>query len=227
MEPSAPGVKQQSSRPGRERNLPMRVHASVLIHRPITAVFTYLSTPDRLPCWVAGLATAAGPPLDRQGVGARLLVGGTTGPESVRSAWDVTAYEPPRSLALRGRDTGEPVEVRWTLEGRAGGDTRVCLEADLVAVGFFRPPPAQLEALGVRQLQADLEVLRQRLEQDGAQGPTRATGGASGAARGAVAGARRPGRRGDGRVGSDRLSGRAGVLAAAALQREGVMHGGD
>ena len=142
----------------------MRVHASILIQRPIAAVFGYLSAPDQLPGWVAGVATADGPPPDQQEVGATLALHRTAPPRRTRSTWEVTAYEPPRTLALRGLDNGAGVEVRWTLEAVPSGATRIWVDADLTAVGFFQPAPTHLEALGTRQVQADLEVLRRRLE---------------------------------------------------------------
>jgi uncharacterized protein YndB with AHSA1/START domain len=144
----------------------MRVHASILIQRPIAAVFAYLSRPDRLPSWVAGVAAADGPTPDRQGVGATLVVERTAPVGLARLTWEVTAYEPPRTLALRGLDDGAGVEVCWTLEGVPSGATRVWVEADVQAVGFFRPEPGRLDELGARELQDNLEVLRRRLEDD-------------------------------------------------------------
>jgi uncharacterized protein YndB with AHSA1/START domain len=150
----------------------MRVHASILIRRPIAAVFAYLITPSRLSCWVAGVATADGPTPDRQGLGATLLVRTTARSGTVRSSWEVTAYEPPRTLALRGLDDAPGVEVRWTLEGLAVDATRVWVEADVHALGFFQPDPTHLEELGARQVHDDLEVLRRRLEGDAPEGST-------------------------------------------------------
>jgi uncharacterized protein YndB with AHSA1/START domain len=141
----------------------MRVHASILIQRPIASVFAYLSTPNHLPGWVAGVATADGPPPDQQEVGATLALQRAISAGHVRSIWEVTAYEPPRTLALRGLDNGA-AEVRWTLETVPSGATRIWVDADLTTVGFFQPAPTHLEALGTRQVQADLEVLRRRLE---------------------------------------------------------------
>ena len=142
----------------------MRVHASILIQRPIAAVFAYLITPDQLPGWVAGVATADGPPPDQQEVGATLALHRTAPPGRTRSTWEVTAYEPPRTLALRGLDNGAGVEVRWTLEAVPSGATRIWVDADLTAVGFFQPAPTHLETVGARQVQDDLELLRRRLE---------------------------------------------------------------
>jgi uncharacterized protein YndB with AHSA1/START domain len=144
----------------------MRVHASILIQRPIAAVFAYLCQPDRLSCWVARVAAADGPSLDRQGVGATLVVERTAQVGRARSTWEVTAYEPPRTLALRGLDDGAGVEVFWTLEGLPSDATRVRVEADVQAVGFFRPEPRHLAELGARPVQDSLEVLRRRLEAD-------------------------------------------------------------
>jgi uncharacterized protein YndB with AHSA1/START domain len=142
----------------------MRVHASVLIQRPIAVVFAYLSTPDQLPGWVAGLVRADGPPRDELEVGATLIMQRVAAPGHARSTWEVIAYEPPRSLALRGLDGSAGVELHWTLEGVPSGSTRVWVEADLDAVSFFQPASTDLAEIGVRQVQNDLEALRRRLE---------------------------------------------------------------
>jgi uncharacterized protein YndB with AHSA1/START domain len=155
-----------SSVPTAQEEPSMRLYTSIIIQRPITEVFAYLTTPDRLPCWVAGVAGADGPLPDQQGVGATLVIERTASVGSARSTWEVTAYEPPRTLALRGLDDGAGVEVFWTLEGLPSDATRVRVEADVQAVGFFRPEPRHLAELGARPVQDSLEVLRRRLEAD-------------------------------------------------------------
>ena len=142
----------------------MRVHASILVQRPITAVFAYLSSPDHLPGWVARLARADGPPRDELEVGATLILQRAAALGHARSTWEVIAYEPSRSLALRGLDGSAGVEVRWTLEGVPSGSTRVWVEADLEAASFFQPAATDVAELGTRQLQADLQVLKRHLE---------------------------------------------------------------
>jgi hypothetical protein len=97
-------------------------------------------------------------------VGATLVVQRTTDLGHAHSTWEVIAYEPPRTLALRGLDAGAGVEVRWTLEGVASGATRVRVAADFATLSFFPPTPAQLREIGARQVQGDLEALRCRLE---------------------------------------------------------------
>jgi uncharacterized protein YndB with AHSA1/START domain len=148
----------------------MRVYANIVIHRPIAAVFSFLCTPSYLRCWVAGVASADGPTPLEQGIGQTFSVQATARPDAARSTWEVTTYEPPRMLALRSLDDARAVEVRWTLESGPPGATRVSVEADLTAVSFFPPEPIHLNELGARQLEADLEVLRTRLEADTQRG---------------------------------------------------------
>jgi uncharacterized protein YndB with AHSA1/START domain len=144
----------------------MRVTASILIQRPITEVFSFVSTPGYLPAWVAGVAAVDGPTPPEQGVGETLVVQGISGLGLVWSTWEVTSYEPPRTLALRCLDDRRAIEARWTLEGCCSGATRISVEADLTAVSFFPPATVDLKELGTRQLQADLEILRRHLEVD-------------------------------------------------------------
>jgi uncharacterized protein YndB with AHSA1/START domain len=144
----------------------MRIHASILVRRPIAAVFAYLSTAEHLPAWLDGVAGAEGPALDEQDVGATLtLQRAACWDQPSRSRWEVIAYEPPRSLALRGLDhatTG--AEVHWTLEGLPSGATRVRVDADLDTTSFFQPASADLAEFGTRQVQTELQALRRHLE---------------------------------------------------------------
>ena len=78
----------------------MRVHASILVQRPIAAVFAFLSTPAQLPSWVAGVGSADGPTSDQQEVGRTLVVQDTTRLDLAPSLWEVTAYG-----RLAGRST--------------------------------------------------------------------------------------------------------------------------
>ena len=143
----------------------MRVHTSILVQRPIAAVFAYLSAPDQLPQWLAGVAAADGPPSDGQEVGVTFALQRRTPFDQARSTWEVTAYEPPRSLALRRLEQATSgAEVCWTLEGLPSGATRIRVEADLTAASFFQPAATELAELGTRQVQRDLQVLKRHLE---------------------------------------------------------------
>jgi uncharacterized protein YndB with AHSA1/START domain len=143
----------------------MRVHASVLVQRPIDVVFEYLSTPEQLPRWLAHVVSAHGPlPHDNQ-VGATLGFEYSAPVGRARSTWEVTAYEPPRSLALRRLDQGGcGAEVHWTLERLPSGATCVWLETDLTTSALFQPSSTNLTDIGSREVQHDLEILSQRLE---------------------------------------------------------------
>jgi hypothetical protein len=143
-----------------------RLHAGILVQQPIAAVFAYLCRPDRLSSWVTGVLSAEGASPERQGVGATLVVERAGSVGDVRSIWEVTAYEPPRSLALRGLDDSAQVEVFWILESASSGATRVSVETDISTVGFFGSEPGCVEESGTRQLHADLEVLRRHLQGD-------------------------------------------------------------
>jgi uncharacterized protein YndB with AHSA1/START domain len=143
----------------------VRIHTSMLIHCPIGVVFEYLSSPNRLSHWVTGVARANGPSLEDSEVGALLALELSAERGHAPINWEVTAYEPPRSLALRALDDGgAAVEVRWTLHGLQRDDTRVCVEADVSTMSFFHLSSADIEAIGIRQIDQDLDLLRQRLE---------------------------------------------------------------
>lgn len=148
----------------------MRLTASILIQRSIAEVFAFVSNPAVLSSWVAGVAAADGPTPPEHGIGETFVVQGSASPRPASSTWEVTSYEPPRSLALRCLDDTRASEARWTLEGCHSGATHVRIDADLTAIGFFPPASVHLKALGTRQLEADLQHLRSQLEDDTAGG---------------------------------------------------------
>jgi len=143
----------------------MRLRASVTIQRRITTVFEFLTTAGSFPAWVAEVIGADGPAAEGMGIGAQLVVHTQGLVGEVSSTWEVTAYEPPRRLAVRQLLDGGPcVEARWTLAGAAPAGTEVWVVADIEAASFFRPAAARLQAVGSQQLQDDLERLRRVLE---------------------------------------------------------------
>jgi uncharacterized protein YndB with AHSA1/START domain len=144
----------------------MRMHAGILVQRPITSVFAYICRPDCLASWVTGVLSADGASPERQGVGATLVVERAGSVGHVHSKWEVTACEPPRTLALRSLEDCAGLEVFWTLASTSSGATLVWVEADVHAVGFFRSEPGYVAESVARQLQADLHALRRRLEGD-------------------------------------------------------------
>jgi uncharacterized protein YndB with AHSA1/START domain len=144
----------------------MRVSATILIQRPISEVFSFVSTPCLLASWIAGVAAAEGPMPPEQGIGELLVVKASPSLGLALSTWEVTSYDPPRSLALRCLDDTGAIEARWTLEGCPSGATRIWVEADLAAVSFFPPASGHLKELGTRQLEADLEILRSHMESE-------------------------------------------------------------
>ena len=156
----------------------MRVRASILVQRPIEVVFACLSTPDELPRWIDSQAWAHGGLPDDNQVGATLAFECSAPAGRLRSKWEVTAYEPPRSLALRGLDQGcGGVELRWTLERVPSGATCVWVEADLTPSGLFQPSATDLADRGRRQVQHDLEILSRRLESQNLRRPMAWLGG--------------------------------------------------
>jgi uncharacterized protein YndB with AHSA1/START domain len=105
--------------------------SSILIKRLITTVFEYVSTPGCLASWVAGVTIADGLPPELQGVAESVIVQRYACSGSRRSTWEVTAYEPPRALALQFEQGGRrqlelDLEVlRRRLEADAPGPANV------------------------------------------------------------------------------------------------------
>ena len=136
---------------------------STVIHRPTEEVFGYLADLAHDAAWrrewVAASNVSEGP----IGVGSRFrLVARFLGRESA-TEYEVTEYEPNRSVAWKALSGPLPLRFRRTFESVEGG-TRVAIRYDADIRGLLRlfgPPFARM---GRRQLDGDLPVLKSLLE---------------------------------------------------------------
>jgi uncharacterized protein YndB with AHSA1/START domain len=141
----------------------MRIAASLTIGRPAAIVFDFLTAWENIPRWEAGVQEAAqttpGPP----GVGARgrdrrRFLGRTT-----ETAYEVTAYEPPRVFGVRSLSGPVPVRASYTLAPVPGG-TRLDSVADFGVGGPMRLLAPLLGRVIQRQHERDLRRLKALLE---------------------------------------------------------------
>lgn len=127
---------------------------SVIIRRPIAAVFASLTRLDAWRAWrtdtLSARQTSAGP----LGVGATFEQTLMVGDGTVVLIGEVIAYEPPRTLAYRAIVGPLPLTYDYTVEATAEG-TRLAVRVDIgddgtdlgVATAIARAAPRELDAL--------------------------------------------------------------------------------
>ena len=139
----------------------MRIGTRVTIHRSIREVFDFVSAPENLPLWTAGVAAATRTRPGPIGVGATFETTHAPGGRPRTNCWEIIEHEPPRAFAYRHLDWGAFIQCRYTLEG-VDGCTGLGLEVDGGA--GLSGAPAPLPRRSARRLEADLGRLRDVLE---------------------------------------------------------------
>jgi uncharacterized protein YndB with AHSA1/START domain len=143
----------------------MRAEYSVMVRRPIAAVFAALALIDVWPAWAGAVRevrrTSAGP----LGVGATFAQTVTVDGRDVTLTEEMIAYEPPHTLAYRSIDGSLSLTCAYTLEATAEG-TRLALALELAEVGNGVAPGAVI----VSSLGRDLDALAVLLEERTAAG---------------------------------------------------------
>ena len=143
----------------------MRSEESVEIDRPLEEVFSYVANPENLPEWsnlVLEVRKDAEGQLqegDRFSVVAKFLG------RRFETPFEVSAHEPPRRHSDGSMGGPFEQEYIYTFEETAGGKTRLTHVVEAEPGGFFRLVGPLLERAGSRQFRADLQILKDLLEQ--------------------------------------------------------------
>lgn len=141
----------------------IRVHDSVVITRPAAAVFAYVADHENLPAWTTGVKNSErltdGPP----GAGSRYRVDGKLLGLTIRSSYQVTAFEPGRGFdgSMTSPVFGFSEQYRFEPDH---GATRVSMTATLEPHGIFRLLAPAMAAGVRRQVKADHRRLKAVLE---------------------------------------------------------------
>ncbi|CAN5127013.1 MAG: SRPBCC family protein [Nocardioidaceae bacterium] len=142
-----------------------RFEHSVVIGRPIEAVWAYLIDPANNPAW-------QGPVIEvRRGAGVPLEVGSEI--EEVMQflgrrfdlTWVVTALEPMRRSAVRTSSGPVPMQGSYSFEPVADG-TRFTLETEMEAHGFFKLAEPVFARMARREGTSSCEMVKELLEAD-------------------------------------------------------------
>ena len=139
-----------------------RMEHSVVIDRPPTEVFAYLTDVGKLPEWQssANEVTVEG----EMGLGARIREVRTLMGRRAESTLEVVEYEPDRRFSLRVVSGPLPFEVRHTLTPE-NGRTRLDWVGEADTSRFPRIAVRMISRTVEGQFKADLERLKRLLEE--------------------------------------------------------------
>ncbi len=146
----------------------IHVRDSVVIARPAAEVFAFVADHQNLPAWTVGVKTSrrltAGPP----GNGSTYRIEGTLLGRTIRSSYQVTAFDPGRGFEgmMTSPAFGFSERYRFEADHQA---TRVQMTASAEPHGIFRFLAPVMAAAVRRQVKADHRRLKALLEHRDAQ----------------------------------------------------------
>jgi uncharacterized membrane protein len=141
----------------------IKVENSVVISRPVDEVFEFVSNIENLPQW-------AGPVLEAKQTSDGPIRVGTKQTQvaqflgrRIETSHEVTEYEPNKKLSTKTTSGPLPMEMHCILEPAEEG-TRVSLEGNVEAGGFFKLAEPIVGRMLKRQTTSDAANLKDLLE---------------------------------------------------------------
>ncbi len=144
----------------------VRVEHDVVIDRPVSEVFAYLTDPDSLPEWQAGVLEARTQSQGPMGVGTRIIDVRKFLGRRIESTVEVTGYEPDRRFDLQVVSGPIQFRVSHILEP-VNGTTRLTITAEGEPGGFFKVAEPLVARQAKRQFENDYSTLKDLLETRG------------------------------------------------------------
>jgi uncharacterized protein YndB with AHSA1/START domain len=140
-----------------------RAEHSIVIERPPSDVFAYLSDPSKLPEWQASAMEARQETPEPMAAGTRVREVRKFLGKRMESVIEVTAHEPGRELSLKVVSGPLPFHVRQLLEPVEGG-TRIDVVIEGEPGGFFKLAEPLVVRAVERELANNLATLKDVLE---------------------------------------------------------------
>jgi uncharacterized membrane protein len=141
----------------------IKVENSVVINRPVDEVFEFVSNIENLPQW-------AGPVLEAKQTSDGPIGVGTTQTQvakflgrRIETSQEVTEYEPNKKLSTKTTSGPLPMDIHYVLEP-SGEGTRVNIEGNIEAGGFFKIAEPIVGRMLNRQTASDAANLKDLLE---------------------------------------------------------------
>lgn len=141
----------------------IKIENNVQINRPVEEVFAFVSSIDNLPLW-AGPVTEAKQISDGPiGVGTIQKQSAQFLGRQVETTQEVTEYELNKKFSTKSTSGTLPLEIQYTFEPFGKG-TKIWLEGNLDAGGFFKLAEPLVGRMLNRQTASDAQTLKELLE---------------------------------------------------------------
>ncbi len=135
----------------------------IVVDRPVSEVFSYVTDVSNLPEWQGGVLEARQESEGAVGVGTRFAEVRKFLGRRIESTLEVTEHEPDRIFSLKVTSGPVPFEVRHTFEAADGG-TRIRIEGEAEPGGFFKMAEPLVGRQATRTFEHDFATLKDVLE---------------------------------------------------------------
>ena len=146
-----------------------KLHATIIVHRPIEDVFAFVADQSKLPQWQAGVVGAGLVSDEPMGVGARYATTIELMGRRYETAGVITEYDPPHKYAFQATAGSFPVDGAFLCESSRLG-TRVTFDGELKQTGLMRMTARLLGPVMDSQLASNFQKLKEILEAEPGQG---------------------------------------------------------
>lgn len=143
----------------------MRLESSVTINAPVERVFAYIADVERQPEWIGAVTSVSRADSGPIGVGSTFTLSLSYMGKSADAVQEITKFEPNRAIIQS--TTSGPIATQITLLVEPAGSgtlVRNITEADISSLGRLAGPIVTRTIN--RQLETDLQTLREILERD-------------------------------------------------------------
>lgn len=141
----------------------IEIRNSLRINRPVEDVFAFVTKVENLPKWAGPVTEARQTSEGPVGVGTTQIQVAQFLGRRAESSQEVTEYELNKKFSSKTTSGPLPIEVHYTFEPVDGG-TRLQLEGNVEAGGFFRLAESVVGRMLQRQTDADAQTLKELLE---------------------------------------------------------------
>jgi uncharacterized membrane protein len=142
----------------------IKAGTSVIINRPVEAVFAFVSNPENSPKWGSGILEVEITSAGVDGVGATARTRRQFPGKQVEFQWQVTAYEPNRLMVVKSTSGPLSMQARYDFEPMPDHKTRLRFALQGKAGGFFKLAESLVSRQAQKELEADFLRLKDLLE---------------------------------------------------------------
>ena len=141
----------------------MRIEHSVVVNRPLSEVFAYLTDVRNVAEWQSGVIETRPHSAGAVTAGTRFTEVRDFMGRRVESTLEVSEYDPERRFSVRVVSGPVPLEVRHSLEA-IGGATRISVVGEGEPGGLFKFAGALVARQAKREFETSFAALKRTLE---------------------------------------------------------------